>query len=55
VLDDRPMPSKDEFDATPGFDRPAVTLMWQHHLASELVLVGAVPARADDWPVSQAP
>jgi acetyl esterase/lipase len=48
VLDDRPMPSKDEFDATPGFDGPAVTLMWQHYLASELVPVGAVPARADD-------
>src|ERR1700682_4471923 len=30
VLDDRPMPSKDEFDATPGFDGPAVPLMWQH-------------------------
>ena len=48
VLDDRPMPSKDEFDATPGFDGPAVTSMWQHYLASELVPVGAVPARADD-------
>ena len=29
-------------------DGPAVTLMWQHYLASELVPVGAVPARADD-------
>jgi len=48
VLDDRPMPSKDEFDATPGFDGPAVTLMWQHYPASELVPAGAVPARADD-------
>jgi acetyl esterase/lipase len=29
VLDDRPMPSKDEFDSTPGFDGPAVTQMWR--------------------------
>jgi acetyl esterase len=27
VLDDRPMPSKDEFVATPGFDGPATELM----------------------------
>ncbi len=32
VLDDRPTPSKDEFDATPGFDGPAVTQMWRHYL-----------------------
>ena len=46
VLDDRPTPSKQEFDATPGFDGPAVTLMWLHYLASEPVPADAVPARA---------
>jgi acetyl esterase/lipase len=48
VLDDRPMPSKDEFATTPGFDGPAVTQMWQHYVAGESVPVDAVPARADD-------
>jgi len=48
VLDDRPMPSKDEFDATPGFDGPAVTLMWQHYSAGEPVPADAVPGRADE-------
>ena len=46
VLDDRPTPSKEEFDTTPGFDGPAVTLMWQHYLAGEPVPADAVPARA---------
>jgi acetyl esterase len=46
VLDDRPTPSKEEFDTTPGFDGPAVTLMWRHYLAGAPVPVGAVPARA---------
>jgi acetyl esterase len=48
VLDDRPMPSKDEFDSTPGFDGPAVTQMWQHYSAGELVPADAVPARIDE-------
>jgi acetyl esterase/lipase len=48
VLDDRPMPSKDEFATTPGFDGPAVTQMWQHYVAGESVPADAVPARADD-------
>jgi acetyl esterase len=45
VLDDRPMPSKDEFVATPGFDGPATELMWHHYLASEPAQTHAVPAR----------
>jgi acetyl esterase len=48
VLDDRPMPSKDEFDATPGFDGPAVAQMWRHYTAGEPVPADAVPARADE-------
>ena len=32
VLDDRPTPSKREFVATPGFDGPAVEMMWNHYL-----------------------
>jgi acetyl esterase len=48
VLDDRPTPSKQEFDATPGFDGPAVMLMWQHYLAGESALADAVPARATE-------
>ena len=48
VLDDRPMPSKDEFITTPGFDRSAVTQMWQHYAAGESVPSGAVPGRADE-------
>jgi acetyl esterase len=46
VLDDRPMPSKEEFDATPGFDGPAVEQMWQHYLGGEPVPSDAVPGRA---------
>jgi acetyl esterase len=46
VLDDRPMPSKAEFLATPGFDGPAAALMWRHYLAGDSVPVGAVPGRA---------
>jgi acetyl esterase len=45
VLDDRPTPSKDEFDATPGFDGPAVKQMWRHYLAGEPIPADAVPAR----------
>src|SRR5689334_23595968 len=48
VLDDRPMPSKDEFDSTPGFDGSAVTQMWRHYSAGESVPAEAVPARADE-------
>jgi acetyl esterase len=46
VLDDRPMPSKEEFEATPGFDGPAVKQMWRHYLAGEPIPAEAVPARA---------
>ena len=46
VLDDRPTPSKEEFDTTPGFDGPATMLMWQHYLAGEPVPADAAPARA---------
>jgi acetyl esterase len=48
VLDDRPMPSKDEFVTTPGFDRSAVTEMWKHYAAGESVPSDAVPGRADE-------
>ncbi len=48
VLDDRPMPSKDEFVATPGFDGPAVTMMWRHYLAGEPVQDAAAPARRSE-------
>jgi acetyl esterase/lipase len=48
VLDDRPMPSKEEFITTPGFDGPTVTQMWQHYLAGEAVPADAVPARTDE-------
>jgi acetyl esterase/lipase len=48
VLDDRPMPSKDEFATTPGFDGPAVTQMWRHYLAGGPVPADAVPARAGE-------
>ena len=46
VLDDRPMPSKDEFVTMPRFDGPAVTQMWQHYFAGESAPADAVPARA---------
>ncbi|WP_123023753.1 alpha/beta hydrolase [Mycolicibacterium stellerae] len=48
VLDDRPTPSKNEFDTTPGFDAPAVTLMWQHYLAGQAPSADAAPARATE-------
>jgi acetyl esterase/lipase len=48
VLDDRPMPSKHEFIATPGFDGPALTQMWRHYLTGEYVPPDAVPARAGE-------
>jgi acetyl esterase/lipase len=48
VLDDRPTPSKDEFDSTPGFDGPAVSQMWRHYAAGEAVPADAVPGRTDE-------
>ena len=48
VLDDRPTPAKDEFGTTPGFDGPAVTQMWLHYGAGEVLPADAVPARADE-------
>jgi acetyl esterase/lipase len=48
VLDDRPTPSKDEFDSTPGFDGPAVALMWQHYLSGQSPSADAAPARATE-------
>lgn len=48
VLDDRPTPSKDEFDDTPGFDGVACERMWRH-LGGGAPLPGeAVPARLAD-------
>jgi acetyl esterase len=46
VLDDRSTPSTLEFDSAPGFDAPAVTLMWQHYLAGRQPSADAAPARA---------
>jgi acetyl esterase len=46
VLDDRPTPSTFEFDSAPGFDAPAVALMWQHYLAGRQASPDAAPARA---------
>jgi acetyl esterase/lipase len=48
VLDDRPTPSKEEFDSTPGFDGPAVELMWRHYLAGGQASADAAPARGAD-------
>ncbi|MGV0643284.1 alpha/beta hydrolase [Mycolicibacterium sp. XJ2546] len=48
VLDDRPTPSKQEFDTTPGFDGPATEAMWRHYLAGQPVTADAAPARADE-------
>lgn len=45
VLDDRPTPSKKEFDSAPAFDGPAVTQMWRHYFAGEPVSADAIPAR----------
>ena len=45
VLDDRPMPSKDAFPTTPGFDGPAVEQMWRHYIGGESVPVDAAPGR----------
>jgi acetyl esterase/lipase len=48
VLDDRPTLSKEEFDRTPGFDGPAVALMWRHYVGEESAPVDAAPARATE-------
>ncbi len=45
VLDDRPTPSEKEFEAAPGFDGPAVRMMWQHYLAGAPASADAAPAR----------
>jgi len=47
VLDDRMTPSKDEFVDTPGFDAPAVALMWQYYLGGAAVS-SAAPGRTDE-------
>ena len=46
VLDDRPTPSTEEFDSTPGFDGPAVELMWRHYLSGGRASADAAPARS---------
>ncbi len=48
VLDDRPTPSTEEFDATPGFDRQAVATMWRLYLSGGDGHADAVPARRED-------
>lgn len=48
VIDDRPTPSTEEFDSTPGFDGPAVELMWRHYLAGGATSADAAPARCTD-------
>lgn len=48
VLDDRPMPSKEEFDTTPGFDGPATELMWQHYMHDTRPSGASVPGRRED-------
>jgi acetyl esterase len=53
VLDDRPTPSKKEFRSAPGFDAPAVALMWRHYLSGRPASADAAPARAAE--LSHAP
>ena len=48
VLDDRPTPSTAEFDSVPGFDAPAVTLMWRHYLSGRPACADAAPARTTE-------
>jgi acetyl esterase/lipase len=48
VLDDRPTPSKDEFDDTPGFDGVACERMWRHLAGGFGLPAEAVPARLAD-------
>ncbi len=48
VLDDRPTPSTVEFESAPGFDAPAVTLMWRHYLSGVSACADAAPARAGE-------
>jgi acetyl esterase/lipase len=46
VLDDRPTPSTEEFDSTPGFDGPAIAQMWRHYLAGGEGSAEAAPSRS---------
>ncbi|MDT5018873.1 MAG: acetyl esterase [Mycobacterium sp.] len=46
VLDEQPTPSNAEFTATPGFDGPAVAMMWHHYLGGGPVPADAAPGRA---------
>jgi len=41
-------PSTLEFDSAPGFDAPAIALMWQHYLAGRQPSADAAPARATE-------
>jgi acetyl esterase/lipase len=54
VLDDRPTPSKGEFDDTPGFDGEACERMWRHLAGGAGLPAEAVPARLAD-PTGVAP
>jgi acetyl esterase/lipase len=54
VLDDRPTPSKDEFDDTPGFDGVACERMWRHLAGGAGLPAEAVPGRLAD-PTGVAP
>jgi acetyl esterase len=48
ALDDKATPSKEEFTATPGFDRLASRLMWDHLGAGRPVPAAAVPANRSE-------
>lgn len=48
ALDDRLTPSKQEFIDTPGFDRRASRLMWDHLGAGKPLPAAAIPARRED-------
>jgi acetyl esterase len=48
VLDDRLTPSAEEFDATPGFDGPAVASMWRLYLSGAEVSANAAPGRSEE-------
>ena len=54
VLDDRSTPSKLEFDSVPGFDAPAVALMWQHYLAGRQHRPTPCPPAPPNLPVCAA-
>jgi len=48
VLDDRPTPSAEEFDSTPGFDGPAVASMWRLYLSGAEGSADAAPGRREE-------